>query len=69
MVHKRTPYTNNVLKSVKILTAFNDSGDVNVLILTYASFYLPGGLMLRNIITSLFILKSAMICYLICNKQ
>ena len=33
------------LKSVEILTYFNVSGDVNVLILTNASFHLPGGLM------------------------
>ena len=52
MVHKRTLYTIDALKSVKILTAFNASGDVNVLILTYASFHLPGGLMPCDIITS-----------------
>ena len=52
MVYKRTPYTIDALKSVKILTAFNASGDVNVFVLTYASFHLPGGLMPCGIITS-----------------
>ena len=51
MVHKRTPYTINALKSVKFLIAFNASGDVKVLILTYTSFHLPGGLMPYDIIT------------------
>ena len=51
MVHKRTPYTLDAfLESVKILTAFNASGDV--LILIHASFHLPGGLMPCVIITS-----------------
>ena len=34
--------------------AFNASGDVNVLILTYTSFHLPDGLMPCDIITSFF---------------
>ena len=52
MVHKRTPYTINALKSVKFLIAFNASGDANVLILTYICFHLPGGLLHYDIITS-----------------
>ena len=48
MVHKRTPHNIDALKSMKILTAFN----VNVLISTYASFHLPGGLIPYDIITS-----------------
>ena len=52
MVHKRTPYTIDAVKSVKIMTAFHTSGDVNILILTYASFNLSGGLMPSDIITS-----------------
>ena len=54
MVHKRTPYTIDALKSVKILTAFNASYDESVLILTYVSFHFPGGLMPCDIITSFF---------------
>ena len=53
MVHKRTCYTIDAFKSVKILTAVNASSDVNVLILTYTSFHLPGGLMPYDIITGL----------------
>ena len=52
MVHKRTPYTMDTLKSVKILSPFNASGDVKVFILTHASFHLPGGLIPCGIITS-----------------
>ena len=52
MVHKRTPYTIDALKSVKILSAFNASGDVKVFILTHASFHLPGVLIPCDIITS-----------------
>ena len=52
MVHKIIPYTIDALKSVKILTAFNASGDVNIIILTNASFHLPGGLMPCGIMTS-----------------
>ena len=49
---KRTPYTIDALKSVKILSAFNASGDIKVFILTYVSFHLPGGLIPCDIITS-----------------
>ena len=52
MVHKRTPYTKDPLKFVKILTASNASDDVNVLILTYAWFHLPGDLMPCDITTN-----------------
>ena len=53
MVKKTTPYTVDALKSVKILSAFNASGDVKVFILTHASFELPGGLIPRDTMTSL----------------
>ena len=69
MVHKRTPYTRDALKYVKILSAFNASGDVKIFILTHASFHLLGGLIACDIITTLFMVNLAMICYLICNKQ
>ena len=52
MVHKRTRYIIDALKSVEILTDFNAPGYVKVFILTYASFHLPGGLMPCDIITS-----------------
>ena len=52
MVNKRTPYNIDDFKSVKILSAFNAFGDVNVFILTHASFYLPGGLTPCDIIIS-----------------
>ena len=52
MDHKRTPYPIDTLKSVKILSAFNASGDVKVFILTHASFHLPGGLIPCDIMTS-----------------
>ena len=51
MVHQRTPYTIESLKPGKFLTAFNACGEGNVLIFTYASFHLPGGLMPCDIIT------------------
>ena len=52
MVHKRTPYSIDAFKSVKILPAFNASGEVNVFILTHASIYIPGVLIPCDIITS-----------------
>ena len=50
MVHKRTPYTIDTLKSVKIVSAFNASGDVKVFVLTHTSFHLPGGLIPCDIV-------------------
>ena len=52
MVHKRPPNNIDAFKSVQILSAFNASGDVNVFILTHASFYLHGGLIPCDIIKS-----------------
>ena len=52
MDHNRNPYTIDPLKCVKALTAFNAPGDINVRILSYASFHLPGCLMPCDIITS-----------------
>ena len=49
MVHNRTPYTTDALKSVQILTTFNASCDVTVLTST-CFFYLPGDLMPSDII-------------------
>ena len=42
----------DALKSVKLLTYFTASGRVNVILLTNASFHVPGGLMPCDIITT-----------------